>query len=582
MAFAITLYRPFYGGPLDRVNVNHTEVHKSVRFSPNRSSKHSEKKFSRFFDAHASATPAPGPSSHSHSKRVWNGKHAIVVGAGIGGIFSAALLAKEGFSVTVYEKNPGPGGRLGRMVDPSGCRHDVGPSLLLMPHIYREAYEALDEKLEDHLQLRRVDPAYQVFFGDGTSLKLFSDLGRMKDELEGVEGGSFEGYLRYLADAAYNFREGMKHFIRKDFNSITDYLSDPAQKVPLAFKLKPFKSHHDELGNFFKDPRLKAAFSFQNMYLGLSPYDASSIFSLLQYTELVEGVWYPIGGGMYKVTESFVNIADKLGVKFRYNSSVTNIERASSGDRATGVQLADGGRASADVVVINADLPYAYSDLLQDEKKAAEVNALRHTSGVISFYWSVKEDVAASLNQHNIFLSKDGRTSWRAVFGEPNSNRPPTELDLNDPNFYVHVPARTDPSSAFMDAEPMMVLIPVPHIADEGTPDYESQISTAREAVITRLESSGLADIRSSIEHETVYTPRTWKSLYNLNKGSAFGLSHPLWQLGFFRPQNKHPVLQNVYFVGASTHPGNGIPLVLLSARFVHERVVKEIVAAPA
>src|SRR5215510_13162552 len=232
---------------------------------------------------------------------------AIVIGAGIGGITTAARLAKNGYDVTVLEKNELPGGRCNQILR-DGHRFDIGPTLFLMPEVWEETFAALGEKMSDHLDLRRIDPTYKVHFDDGLKLELTSDIGSMQTQLEKIEKTAFTGFLNYIAEGNKHYKLSLEKFVGRNFYNIFEYLS-PAN-LPLIIKLKALAKHYTNTGRFFKDERLKAAFTFQNMYLGLSPYDAPATYSLLQYTELAEGVWYPMGG-MYAGIQALVKIDEK-------------------------------------------------------------------------------------------------------------------------------------------------------------------------------------------------------------------------------------------------------------------------------
>src|SRR5690242_5817747 len=285
---------------------------------------------------------------------------AIVIGAGIGGIATAARLAKNGYDVTVLEKNQQAGGRCNQIVQ-DGHRFDIGPTLFLMPEIWEETFAALGEKMSDHLQLKRIDPTYKVHFDDGLQLELTSDIGEMQTQLEKVEKTAFTGFLNYIAEGSKHYKMSLEKFVGRNFYNIFEYFS--LGNLPLLFQLKALKKHYANTSRFFKDERLKAAFTFQNMYLGLSPYDAPATYSLLQYTELAEGVWYPIGG-MYAAIQALVRIAEKLGVKFIYKSAVKKMKeesdtlRVSKGGKIKSVITDDGREFTADIFIGNADLPY--------------------------------------------------------------------------------------------------------------------------------------------------------------------------------------------------------------------------------
>lgn len=489
-------------------------------------------------------------------------KTALVIGAGIGGIATAARLAKNGYDVTVLEKEATAGGRCNQIVR-EGHRFDIGPTLFLMPEIWEETFAVLGEKMSDHLELRRIDPTYKVHFDDGVQLALTSNLGDMQTQLENVEKTAFSGFLNYLAEGNRHYKMSVEKFVGRNFYSIFEYFS--LGNLPLLFQLKALKKHYANASRFFKDDRLKAAFTFQNMYLGLSPYDAPATYSLLQYTELAEGVWYPIGG-MYAGIQALVKIAEKLGVKFLYNAPVRKLEVKSS--KVKSVVLEDGREFVADIFVGNADLPYIYKELLPKNNEAKKLDQKLYTCSTIMFYWGVDKEYP-QIGHHNVFLGGDYKASFDQIFEDH------TLPDV--PSFYVHAPARTDPAAAPKGQDTLYVLVPVGHLDESSEQDWEALVNRARETVFARLaKEMGVRDLREHIKFEVVYQPRVWKERFNLAKGAAFGLSHNFWQVGYLRPQNRHKQYKNLYFTGASTHPGTGLPIVLLSARLTTERILKE------
>ncbi|HVN16459.1 MAG TPA: phytoene desaturase family protein [Anaerolineales bacterium] len=487
---------------------------------------------------------------------------AIVIGAGIGGITAAARLAKNGYSVIVLEKNEKPGGRCNQILH-DGHRFDLGPTLFLMPEVWEETFAALGEKLSDHLDLRRIDPTYKVHFDDGLQLELTSNIGDMQTQLEKIEKTAFSGFLSYIAEGNKHYKVSLEKFVGRNFYNIFEYFS--LGNLPLLFKLKALNKHYANAGRYFKDERLKAAFTFQNMYLGLSPYDAPATYSLLQYTELAEGVWYPIGG-MYAAIQALVKIAEKLGVKFIYNAPVKRIN--TKGSKVESVELEDGREFQADIFIGNADLPYIYKELLPDTKPAEKLDKKLYTCSTIMFYWSVDKEYP-QIAHHNVFLGGDYKASFDQIFKEH------TLPEV--PSFYVHAPARTDPSAAPKGQDTLYVLVPVGHLDAHTSQDWNTLIVRARKTVLARLgKEMGATDLEAHIKSEIVYQPQVWKERFNLEKGAAFGLSHNFWQVGYLRPQNRHKKYKNLYFAGASTHPGTGLPIVLLSARLTTERILKE------
>ena len=501
---------------------------------------------------------------------------ALVIGAGIGGIATAARLAKNGYQVTVLEKESTPGGRCNQIVR-QGHRFDIGPTLFLMPEIWEETFAALGERMSDHLELTRIDPTYKVYFDDGLQLELTSNIGEMQSQLEKVEKTAFTGFLNYIAEGSRHYKMSVEKFVGRNFYNIFEYFS-PAN-LPLLFQLKALKKHYTNASRFFKDERLKAAFTFQNMYLGLSPYDAPATYSLLQYTELAEGVWYP-KGGMYAGIQALVNIAEKLGVKFIYNAPVKKMKEERHLHRTwfawqtmqvgkiRSVMTDDGREFATDIFVGNADLPYIYKELLPKNNQAKKLDKKLYTCSTIMFYWGVDKKYP-QIGHHNVFLGGDYKASFDQIFKDH------TLPEV--PSFYVHAPARTDRAAAPQGQDTLYVLVPVGHLDARSEQDWDALVDRARETVLTRLATEmGADDLRQHIKFEIVYQPKTWQKRFNLEKGAAFGLSHNFWQVGYLRPQNRHKRYQNLYFAGASTHPGTGLPIVLLSARLTTERILKE------
>lgn len=488
---------------------------------------------------------------------------ALVIGAGLGGIAAAARLARAGFTVRVLEKNGMPGGRCGQIIR-EGHRFDIGATLLLMPEIFEQTYLDLGERLEDHLELRRIDPTYQVHFEDGTQLALTSNLHELQAQVEALEPGSFDGLLRFLTEGHRSYHLCLQRFVGRNFYHWFDYFNP--RNLPLLFQLKALVNHYHNTGHYFHEQHLKEAFTFQNMYLGLSPFDAPATYSLLQYTELAEGIWLPIGG-IYRVVESLTRIAAGQGVHFLFDTPVTRIKV--DGKRATGVELSDGSRLEADVIVANADLPYVYSQLLPDDAIARRLEHLKYTCSTIMFYWGMQK-VYKQLGTHNVFLANEYRPSFDRIFKE--------HLLPREPSFYVHAPARTDPSAAPDGEDTLTVLVPCGHLDTSCTQDWDALRACARTAVLRRLATSaGMDDLEQHLKWEMSYTPRDWSGKYNLAKGAAFGLSHNFMQVGYLRPHNRHSQYGNLYFVGSSTHPGTGMPMALLSARLTSERIFREI-----
>ncbi len=489
----------------------------------------------------------------------------LVIGAGIGGIAAAARLARHGYQVTVVEKCEGPGGRCSALIK-EGHHFVPGPTLFLMPELYAQTFADLGERMEEHLDLRRVDPTYHIHFRDGTNLALTSDLLAMKDQLEAIEPGSFGRYLSYLDRGYDHYRLSLTHLVGRNFRSAAEFFT--LKNLRLLFRIKALVKHHDHIGDYFVDPRLKAAFTFQDMYVGLSPYEAPALFSLLQYSELANGVWFPMGG-MDRIIKALVGIAQKWGVHFLYNTPVEQIDVG--GRLANGVTLANGRRLQAEILVANADLPYVYRHLLPDDRMADRLVDKRYSCSALIFCWGIDKHYPQLL-PHHLFFAADYRKNYQQVT---------EQLAVSDdPSFYLHAPVQLDPSLAPEGQDSLTVVVPVGHWNETAPQDWPKLQRRTRRVVLERLAEFGLADLDEHIKFELCYTPLDWLTRFNLVKGASHGLSHNLLQMGYFRPHNRHARYRNLYFVGASTHPGTGLPTVLVSARLTTERILQDTRAA--
>jgi phytoene desaturase len=488
-------------------------------------------------------------------------KTAIVVGAGTGGLTAAAHLARRGIHVTVLEKNARPGGRCNRL-EREGHRFDTGPTLFVMPLLYEAEFRALGVNMHERLGLRRVDPTYHLVFDDGRQLNLTSDMKSMREQLESIQPGSFQGLLRYLREGDGHYPLVVDHLVNRDFRSVFDFFHP--RVLAAVLRIKPFANHYRNMSAYFREPRLKNAFTFQDMYMGLSPFEAPATFSMMPYSELAHGVWYP-EGGMYRVAEILADLAREAGVEFACNAPVERIEVNAS--HARGVRLAGGGRLEADLVLANADLPYVYRDLLPEDGSARALLRKQFSCSVINFFWGLDKTYPA-LGAHTLFLADDYRENFKTII---------RDLGLPDnPTIYIHAPVRLDSSMAPPGRDTLVVTVPVGHLGDNTERDWDAILAEARRHVFRRLRLLGITDLEEHIRFEEAFAPPAWAERYNLVKGATHGLAHKLTQMACFRPSNRHPRYRNLYFAGASTHPGTGMPTAMVSGRLVTERIMEE------
>ena len=488
----------------------------------------------------------------------------IVIGAGIGGITAALHLAKNGLQVIVIEKNSRPGGRCDRL-SRDGHQFDTGPTLLVMPLLYESEFAALGLSMHEVLDLQRVDPTYHLVFDDGSRLVLSSDKEFLKEQLEAIEPGSFQGLLRYLEEGQRHYDLSIERLVNPDFRKASDFFK--LAHLPLLYQVKPLVRHYANMANYFDNPRLKAAFTFQDVYMGLSPFEAPATFSMMPYTELVHGVWYP-RGGMYQVVEALTSLAVESGVEFVFDSEVKRID--ASENRTGGVVLADDSYMQADAVLANADLPYVYQDLLPKDGYAKRIAGKRFSCSVISFFWGVDKPYEC-LGAHTLFLGDDYRANFVSIV---------EELDMPaNPSLYLHAPTRLDSSMAPPGQDTLIAIVPVGHMAENGHRDWSLMRDQAREHVFRRLRLVGITDLQEHIKFEVNFTPPSWRKRYNLLKGSTHGLCHNLTQLGYFRPDLQHPQYHNLFFTGASTRPGTGMPSAMVSGRQAAQRILDQLKA---
>ncbi|RDW74099.1 hypothetical protein BP5796_07541 [Coleophoma crateriformis] len=510
-------------------------------------------------------------------------KTAIVVGAGVGGIASAARLAKAGFSVTIVEKNSFTGGRCS-LIHHEGYRFDQGPSLLLLPKLFKETFHDLDTSLSlEGVELLKCDPNYNLWFGDGEKFELSTDASVMKREVEKWEGkDGFERYLKWLGEAHRHYELSVTEVLHKNFDSIFHLLRPSF--IGKVFALHPFESIYSRASKYFWTDRLRRVFTFGSMYMGMSPYDAPGTYSLLQYTELAEGIWYPVGG-FHAVAAALLRICERLGVTVRLNTPVESVLTSADGKTATGVVLTSGETLKADVIVINADLVYAYNNLFPSTTASSQsyARSLQKRDGScssISFYWALSQQVP-ELSTHNIFLADEYRESFDSIFDRQSIPR--------EPSFYVNVPSRVDPTAAPAGKDSIVILVPVGHLLNSSTTasakaggipaeqDWESIVAATRTTIQKTIETrTGCASLAPLIVHESLNTPHSWEETFNLDKGSILGLSHSFFNVLAFRPKTKHPQVRNCYFVGASTHPGTGVPIVLAGAKITTEQILSD------
>ena len=482
-------------------------------------------------------------------------ENVVIVGAGLGGLSAAMHLAAAGRTVTVLEREAIPGGRAGRLSVPTAdgsFEFDTGPTVLTMPDLIADCFNALGENMSDWLTLEPVKPLYRSFYPDGSVLDVHSNTDEMTEEIRNVIGpDEAAGYRRYVDFVTELYRYEMKDFIDRNIDSPLDLLTPNLARLAA---IGGFRRLAPKVEEYLKDPRTQRVFSFQSMYAGLSPYDALAIYAVIAYMDSVAGVFAP-KGGMHAVPKAMAEAAAAHGVTFRYGVEVAHVDRV--GDRATAVITTEGERIPADVVVLNPDVPVAFRDLLGIEPWS--IRRLKYSPSCFLFLAGSSAKYSATAH-HNIHFGK----KWRGVFDDIIRDR---KL-MSDPSVLVTNPTYSDKSLAPEGKEVYYVLFPTPNL--DADIDWVKEGPRYRDEVCRVLEERGYRDFTSSIEVENVTTPLDWQQR-GMERGAPFASSHTFGQTGPFRPGNLWG--QNIVFTGSGTRPGVGVPMVLISGRLAAERI---------
>ena len=469
------------------------------------------------------------------------------------------LLAAKGAAVTVFEKDLTPGGRT-RTLEADGFRFDLGPTFFLYPQILREIFARCGLDLDDYVELRRVDPSYRLAFENGPDVRVSGDLPTLEREIAKLDAQDATAIRRFIERNRVKL-EAFTPVLKRPFASLTDYLAPNVLKA--LGQLLPLGSVDDELKKYFRDPRVRLAFSFQTKYLGMSPFRCPNLFTFLAFLEYEFGVWHPVGG-CGAVSAGMARAARRLGVDIRFGEPVERIE--TQGRRAVGVRTASG-LTRADAIVVNADFAEAMTRLVPDKARRTwtdrRIASKKYSCSTFMLYLGVAGEY--DVDHHNIFLSQDYEGNISEI---ENAETTPAQ-----PSIYVANPARTDRSFATEDGSSLYVLVPVGHC---GKVDWANEKAPFRERVLARLEGFGFTDLRARIRFERCLTPEDWRDQFAIYRGATFNLAHGLDQMLYFRPHNQFEDLDGLYLVGGGTHPGSGLPVIYEGARITSDLVLKD------
>ncbi len=486
-------------------------------------------------------------------------KKALIIGTGLGGLSTALRLAKRGYTVEMVEKYHQAGGRLNQ-IRKAGFTFDMAPTFFSMSYEFRELMASCG--MDMPFEFVELDPLYAVnFAGSKRYYQIHKNLSRLAAEFENIEPGFEEKMKRYLTSAGKLFHDVEDIIIRRNFNSKMGYLQQMA-RVPWGHAPKMIRSVWSELDRYFESDEVKQIFSLVAFFLGATPFDTPAVYTILSYTEMVHDGYHNVKGGMYRIVESLLEELKKEGVHIHYNTEITGYTEQNG--RITGFTDRVGNTFTADHYVVNADAAWFRNAIFKRTEYSTEhLDKMKWTLAPFTIYLGVKGKID-TLHHHNYYLG----TNFREYAGKIFKN----QISLNKPYYYVNVNSKFNPESAPEGCESIFILCPVPDLRYK--PDWSDREELARNIIQDLSERSGY-DVASNILTQTIYDPVDWEKTFNLHRGSGLGLAHDLNQMGAFRPKNYDEKFPNVFYVGASTTPGTGLPMVVISSRLVTERILK-------
>lgn len=482
----------------------------------------------------------------------------IVIGAGYSGLSISALLARDGHQVTLLEKHEQVGGRA-RMIHEQGYAFDMGPSWYMMPEVFEDFFAKFGKKPSDYYELTQLDPHYRIFFAGQETIDLVPDLEKNLDLFEKIEPGSSKRFQAYLARAKRLYDLSMKHFIYRSYEKMGDLIDKSFLKM--GFSLDYFASLDRLLKKYFKDERLYKILSYTMVFLGGDPKNTPGIYSLMSHVDFNLGVWYP-KGGMNAVAKGIAQLATEQGVEVIYNQDVQKI--LAENGHATGVQTQDK-TYHADLVIMAGDYHHAEQVLLDQPHQSYTSSYWENRTMAPSafiLYLGIDKQLP-QLDHHNLFLANDWEEHFDEIFRNPGWP--------DKPSYYICNPNKTEKGLAPEGKENLFVLVPVA----AGLEDTEELRNSYANKIIADLEQQLGESIANHVEVKKIYSQKNFYQDYYSYKGTALGLAHTLFQSAVFRPKQQSKKVNNLFYTGQYTHPGIGVPMVIIAAENLHQLISK-------
>jgi phytoene desaturase len=493
-----------------------------------------------------------------HAPVVVPRRHAVVIGSGFGGLAAAVRLGARGYRVTVLEKLDAPGGRA-YVYRQDGFTFDAGPTIITAPYLLEELWALCGRKLADDVELRSIDPFYEIRFDDGTVLRATADLDAMRGEVARIAPEDVAGFDRFIRDSGEIYEIAFKQLADQPFHHFSTML----RAAPNLLRLGGHWSVFRKISRYFKNPKLRVAFSFHPLLIGGNPLTTTAYYCLIAHLERIHRVHFAMGGTGALVT-GLVGLIEGLGGEVRCNAEVARITVENG--RATGVRLESGETIAADIVVSNADVAWTYKHLLADQprRRWTDAKLARADYSMSLFVWYFGTNRRFDdVYHHTMVLGPRYQELLRDIFSRKKLAK--------DFSLYLHRPTATDPSLAPPGCDTFYVLAPVPHLGS-GI-DWDVAAEPYRAAIQQRLEATVMPGLGDSIVTSRLLTPKDFRDRLLSVNGAAFSLEPQLFQSAWFRPHNRSEEVEGLYMVGAGTHPGAGVPGVISSARILDQLV---------
>lgn len=491
-------------------------------------------------------------------------KSAIIIGSGIGGLSAAVRLLCNGYDVKIFEKESNIGGKTNRLV----CEpftFDLTASILMSREIFEEVFTYAGLDYRDYLDIIKIDPTYRCFYPDGTKYDFTSDLVPMVKTLESVSTEDSIGYIKLLSEIYERYTIANDHFLQKSFDNPMDFFNPSS--IMNSIKTKAFSTSDQLISKYIKDDKIKKSLLYQSLYVGISPYEGPSIYTLVPAVSQLYGLWH-LKGGMYSFVEALEKIIHFLGGKIIKNYDVDEI--VISDNKAIGIKAKNQKIVYSDVVISDVDFPYTMENLIKNDVHKGKYTSdklenMKYSCSTFIIYLGLKKNYP-ELSVHNLFLNENFRENIDDAF----TGRLPS-----DPSFYFYCPTRIDNSMIRINGECISIVVRVPNLLFNNIKWDNNTIRIMRNNTMSAIKKIGcLEDIEENIIYESYLTPDDLKSKFNSYAGTAFGLSPTLTQTNYFRPHFKSEAVKNLFFVGNSVHPGPGVSIVLLSSKLAVNEII--------